>query len=294
MGKNKKKQKANPVQSVTPVDVAEKVRAALRSIIRDWKTLRAPLPVDAMPDFPSETPRFKVRGAESFEELQEQVIQFAGRVWQLKDGLIKWLKTRPGLELLLTDAIGRSVKISGGPNAERGVEDAAKLCLPLLLCADLYNTHKHYDDCNRSGYQPFLNGVQLDGTNVGSWGIRYDGARKSGEFTVANAAPVPFRIEILSRNHQAEFGDAVINVGIAFRHWLPVIRNMGLLSPTEKVDRAILDDLVKVEAEINGAKLFKPEDATIDLGSLSADQRFLLETDPGKFIANVAAASPKA
>lgn len=293
MGRNRKNKKTKPYQPPTPAVVGDKVRTALRSIVRDWRGLRAPLPIDAIPpEAPGDVPHFKVRGAESFEELHEQVIQFAGRVWQLKDGLIKWLKTRPGLDMTFSDGTGRTVTGGGGTNAERTIEDAAKLSLPLLLCADLYNTHKHYDDCNRSGYQPLLNGVQFDGTNVGVWGIRYDGARKSGELTVGNACPVPVRIEIISGNRDVSFGDAVVTIGRAFLHWLPFIRNMQLLSATDKADRAILEDLATVEAEVKRADAFKPGDAAIDLSELPVEQRLLASTDPDKLIEAILKQAP--
>jgi hypothetical protein len=255
MAKRKKKM----MQHSVLVGLDEKLCAALRSVIRDWQMLRAPLLVDEIknPLPTSGAQRFRVRGAESYEELQEGVIQFAGRVWQLKDGLIKWLQTRPSLRLVFSDtASGATVVGAGGDDAARTIEEAAKLCMPLLLCADLYNSHKHYDDCNRSGYQPFLNGVQLDGSKAGTLGIRYDGTRKIDEITVSNPTPVPFRIEVQSRNQPVDFGDAVVMIGRALNYWIPLVRQMELLSPSNAVDKAILDDLAVVEAAVKNANAF--------------------------------------
>ncbi len=268
--------------------IRDKIRFALRSIIRDWQSLHTPLLVDDVRvDIFSDSHRFRVPRAESAEELQEQVIQFAGRVWQLKDGLIKWLKLRMDLKIEFRDSLGRSVTGGGGSSAVKTIEDIAKLSLPLLLCADLYNTYKHYDDCDRSCYQPFLIGVQFDTSNAGALGIRYDGARKLGELTVENKTPVPLRIEICSRNHQFCFGDAVVTVARAFRHWLPLIRAMELLSTSDVADKAILYDLAKIEAEIESATPFKEGTKTIDLERLTIEQRRLAESDPAAFKANL-------
>jgi hypothetical protein len=271
MAKRKRKAKKSRRPVPAAASVGEKLRAALRSIIRDWQTMREPLPVDEITDrLPNDPQRFRIRGAESYEELQERVLKFAGRVWQLKDGLIKWLETRPSLKIDYVDpSTGTAVGASTGQNAEQIIEGAAKLCLPLLLCADLYNSHKHYDDCNRSGYQPFLNGVQFDGSAAGELGIRYDGKRKIGEIAVTNRLPVPFRIEIHSQNQPVNFGDAVITVGRAFKYWIPLIRQMELLSLGAGEDKAILEDLAVIEDTVKNASPFKPNDATIGLGTVT-------------------------
>jgi hypothetical protein len=204
MGGNRKNKKGKgskkPLAATSAPAIGNKIRAALRSIIRDWQSLHSPLLVDNVPvDVLSGSHRFRVPAGESAEELQERVIQFAGRVWQLKDGLIEWLKLRTALRIEFRDSSGRTVT-GGGTSAEKTIEDIAKLSLPLLLCADLYNTYKHYDDCDRSRYQPFLNGAQFDTSKAGVLGIRFDGARQLGELMVENKTPVPLRIEIHSRN----------------------------------------------------------------------------------------------
>lgn len=269
--------------------VGEKLRAALRSIIRDWLALCKPLPVDEiMPQLPTGACDFRVRGAESHEELQERVIQFAGRVWQLKDGLIRWLRMQPSLRMVFSDAAtgARLIEMSG-QDAKRMIEEAAELCLPLLLCADLYNTHKHYDDCNRSGYQPFLNGVQFDTSQAGVCGISYDGTRVKGDMTVSKPIPVPIRIEVHSRNHPVNFGDAVIVVGRAFCYWIPLIRQIDLLSPSAVRDEAILHDLDVVEEDVKKSNPFKLNDTVVDLHLLPIEERRLAQNDPAAFIAKI-------
>lgn len=276
-----------------PAEIGEKLRAALRSIVRDWRALRNPLPVDAISPRPgSGAQSFQVRGAESHEDLLERAIKLAGRVWQLKDGLIKWLAARPSFRIVVTDANTGSVFVgTGGEGAERTIEETAKLSLWLLLCADLYNTHKHYDNCNRSGYQPFLNGVHFDTSKAGGMGIRFDGATKTGEMTVANATPIPVRIEVASRNHPVSFGDAIVVIGRAFQHWVPLVRQMGLLVPPDRADVAILDDLIAFENVLKNLHPFDPSDSAIDLDKLPIDQRALAHRDPAAFVAKLQTSS---
>src|SRR5688572_15077289 len=104
MAKHKKKKNYLDRRMADKAAVAEKLRAAIRSITRDWKSLREPLPVDEIGgELPKGCQRYRVRGGDSFEELQERIIQFAGRVWQLKDGLIKWLWRHPDFTMVFTD-----------------------------------------------------------------------------------------------------------------------------------------------------------------------------------------------
>jgi hypothetical protein len=212
------------------------------------------------------------------------VLEFAGRVWQLKDGLIAWLKSQPESHLAWSDAKAESSIVFTGEAAEEAIEDGAKLHLPLMLCADLYNSHKHYADCNRSNYQPYLSGVEFDGSRVGVWGIKYDGARKIGDFTVANPNPVPWRIEILSGNHRVTFGDAVVVIGRAFHYWTPLLLQTPLFSPDDPEDHAVLEDLAEVREAMNTVDMFEPGDAAIDLGELPPEQRRIARDNPSAFV----------
>jgi hypothetical protein len=288
MSKRRKRPKT-PKRTI-PGAIGEKLRIAIRSIIREWRQLGRPLPVDPITsERPKGAQEYRVRGAESYEELQEKVVHLAGRVWQLKDGLIKWLAMRPDFTIAVHCRQTSSVYVgTGGQYAMRTVEETARLCIEALLCADLYNTHKHYDDCNRSGYQPYLGGVELDGRDVGLWGVYYDGARKIGDFTVANPVPVPYRIEVLSRNHPVTFGNALTVIGRAFAHWISLIRQMELLSPTSNVDKAILDDLAAIEVDIRQAKPFDQTEGVLNIDELSLEQRCLSRSDPAAFVSAVA------
>jgi hypothetical protein len=256
------------------------LRTKLRVILFQWKGLVEPLPIDeVLTPLPEGTPRYRVRGGESVEAIQARVIDFAGLVWQVKDGLINWLADHPTLKL----PVG-PFQIAGGSRAVTSVEEWAKLSLPLMLCADLYNTHKHYDDCNRSGHKPFLNGVAFDGSKAGAWGIYYNGARKTGDLLVTNRMPVPMRVELHSGTQPVDFGDAVIVIGNGFRHWIPVIRGMGLLAPNGLEDRAILDDLANMEAQVDRSSPFRAGDEVVDFKQLSTAEQKLARSDPAAFI----------
>lgn len=292
MAKSKKKHEPKPYTLDT---IAERVRAALRSILRDWKRLSRPLPTDPIPPRGQQgSYRFRVRGAESYEELQEEVLQFAGRVWQLKDGLIRWLKTRLQLRLTFTHlGTGQKVSGSGGTDAKRTIEDIAKMSLQLQLCADLYNTHKHYEDCDRSKYQPLLTGVRYQSA-AGGMAFRYDGTRKEAEILTAEAGSVSTRIEVHSGTHNVNFGDAVVLVGQAFRYWLPIILRMELLVPGNPVDRSLLEDLASFDAEVNQCELFVDGDTGIDIARLTADQQALAVSDPAALLAILGKERPSA
>jgi hypothetical protein len=288
MARRKRKRRFQTDTGTAVEQVDDKLRAALRSIVRDWRTLREPLPVDLVSENRPGGFQYRIRASESYEELQELVIQFAGRVWQLKDGLIRWLQTRSGLTLEFSDAdTGRKVVGSCGKSSEHTIENAAQLCMPLLLCADLYNSHKHYDDCNRSGFQPYLSGVQLQISNAGTIGIYYDGSRRTGDITVANKCCVPFRIEILSRNHPVNLGDAVVVIGRAFAYWLSLIRKVQLLASHSNQDKPILDDLRRMELEISASDPFGPADKVANISELPIQQRLLARDDPGSLLSTL-------
>ena len=294
MAKRKKKKKRSKSNNSSPANIGEKLRVALRSIIRDWRVLCEPLPLDESNEDPqSGAQRYRVRGAESYEELQERVLEFAGRVWQLKDGLIKWIETQTTLKMEFTDTNSGSKLVgTGGQDAERIIEEAAKLSIHLLLCADLYNTHKHYDDCNRSKYQPFLSGVAFDMGKSGVVGIRYDGTRKTGEITVADPNPVKFQIEMYSRNNPVNFGDAVVVVARAFWYWIPLIRQMGLLSSDNPEDKVILDDLESVNSAIKNLSPFAPDAPVVNINDLPVDHRRLANDDPAALMAKLQVGKP--
>jgi hypothetical protein len=124
MAKRKpKKKRKHGQRSVDAKSVGEMLRVALRSIIRDWQTLREPLPVDEITTpLPTGAQRFRIRGAESYEELQERVIEFAGRVWQLKDGIIKWLQTRESLHITIAPSnLDTTVAVTCSPKPDPDV-----------------------------------------------------------------------------------------------------------------------------------------------------------------------------
>lgn len=267
-------------------DLKKAIQSALRGIVRDWRELRAPLPVDRIePLPPNGAQQYRIRGAESYERIQERVVSLAGRVWQLKDGLIGWLRLQTPAQVVFTEPILSTTVVSTtGEGAEAFIEDVAKASIPLLLCADLYNTFKHYNECDRSGWSPFLNGVEFDSSASGTMGIHYDGRRKTADLTVSTPGAVPVRVELCSRTHPVCFGDAVIVIGRAFRHWLPLVRAQGLLSPDDVEDQVILAELMWFEASIADESPFKPGTAVVDVTMLPIADRQLALTSPRAFI----------
>lgn len=271
----------------------DQIRGALRSIIRDWQSLHAPLPLEEMDgDILSGKYRYRVRET-SYEELVEHVTEFAGRVWQLKDGLSKWLEGVPGLEIAFFSPVTNRMEIrQSGSGARKAIEDYAKTSIPLLLCADLYNSYKHYEECNRSGFSPVLHGVQFcssDGKAMPS-GLRLDGARKLIDLRLENALEIRFRIEMVSRSQPLNFGDAVVMAGKAFNVWVTFIRQINFLQLNDKVDNILSDDLYGIEREVAQATAF-PDDGGrgIDLSVMSEEERAQLWTDPSTFVASICA-----
>lgn len=289
MASGKKKQK-KVSDSLHPIDaVGDQLRTAIRKILRDWKTLRAPLPVDALPEPVQGDLLYRVRGAESYEELQQRVITFAGLVWQLKDGLIQWLRHKPDLTIVLQNpATAETYVGTGGEHAKDTIEAMAKNNVMLLICADLYNDHKHYTNCNRSKYAPFLSEVRLAfGEATGGVGMLYDGAKKIGDFLVRKPAGVPWRVEVHSRTQPVNFGDAVLLVGRGFQHWMSLVRQMELLSSHRIEDKVILDELDVMNQQLAESNPFLPEDQgrVKSMDGMSVEDVRLHRDNPAAFAA---------
>jgi hypothetical protein len=210
MNKRRYSTRANvPIQS--PAQVADGVQVELRGILRRWQLLRRPfdqfVQVEGLPE---DHPRWRLVSFTSYEAVQDEVLAFAGGVWQLKDRLKKWV-----------DVKRLSLSIS--------IEKWAETNRPLLVCADLINAKKHGGPGNRSGYAPFLSGVHLILAHAGVLGMRYDGVNLLDEFLVTNPVPVPWRVEVWTSDGKGTLGDAVELIGRAFASWVPVIRTLKVL-----------------------------------------------------------------
>jgi hypothetical protein len=236
--------------------IATGLRVELRSVIRQWEKLRHPLSLGEIVPRPESSPRHRVKGVQSYEDLQERVVQFAGSVWQLKDRFKLFVEAAK-LELRDWDAIGRDVPTT--------IEEQAAKWMPLMLCADLYNAKKHGENRNRSGVDPVVSGVHLDTSTSGILGIWYDGARKIGDILTTNATPVPWGIEILSSDGTYSFGDAVVVVTRAFHYWFPFVRQLGVMDAQDPEWQALLEDLTKIEDWVKVTEPFKPGDAVVNM-----------------------------
>lgn len=237
-------------------NLAGEIKKELRSIIRQWKKLHKPLRCSEKVNVPEGTPPYRIEGAQSYEELQELILRFAGSVWQLKDRLKLWVKAK-GLELRET--------VSNGKQARTSIEEAVKKSPNLLLCADLYNTKKHGKlDCPRTDYSPILSGVSFDTSKSGVIGINYDGqASMTGDIVATNSEQVPFRIEILSGDGKNCFGDAVVVITRGFGYWIPVIRQLGVLGDDPE-SKWITDNLCCIEEYLGNTSPFKSGDNMVD------------------------------
>jgi hypothetical protein len=289
MGKNRKPKYKKP--PMPPPAIKDQLRTAIRTIVREWQSLRQPLPVVAIPDpVPNGAQRYRVLGIEFHEDLQKRVAEFAGLVWQLKDGLIEWLRHRPDLTIKMTNpALGQAVVGTCGDTAAQTIEELAKCSISLMLCADIYNGYKHYADCDRSGYSPCLSELWLDLSNAGEVAAHIDGATKTNDFTVKSPEPVPFWIDISSRKRNMGFGDAVVNIGRGFVFWITLMKNVGLLSSDDAEDKAIVYLMDRMEREVAEAKPFRKEGRhpVVKWDQLTPEELQLANVDPDAFLARV-------
>ncbi len=234
-------EKRNSV-NLTPEKIANEIRAELRSILRARRDLYTPLQRFEPVTDPDGSTRFyvlfdmhrrirfqglklgvlKIYRAPN-ERIYDCVLDFAKAVWHLKDRLHQYAKATKQLV---------------------EVDDISQNSRNLLVCADLANKKKHGRNQNRSKLDPHLGLVNFDTSKNGPIEMYNDGAMKHEELIVANSIPIPFSIEILGQN-DVVLADAreIINAG--FCDWLPLIKQLGILSgdnPESKALRTILFD----------------------------------------------------
>src|SRR5262245_49880380 len=126
--RNRKGRKSGSHNSKTADQIGAEIRTQIRSIILQCEHLKAPLKTVTEVQPNSET-MYRIEGADSYERLQDQILDFAGSVWQLKDRLKKYADLMK-LDLRATDATGKSVKTN--------IETDAPKSLALMVCADLW------------------------------------------------------------------------------------------------------------------------------------------------------------
>jgi len=228
-------------------EIAGQIRQELRGVLRLWKDLRTPIerfePFRATPGDPYRyyvqfdvRPRRRIKGLQiglkslsvPDERIQDQVLEFAKAVWQLKDRLRQWAK-----------AVG----------ARSDVEVTAKKNTSLLVCSDLANLKKHGRCENRSGLNPHLGTVRFDTSESGMVEFFYDGATKEKELIVSRPVPIPFRVDVKTHDGSDVLGDAVEIIADAFKAWLPVIEELGVLSADDPETRRLRELLRPLEDE---------------------------------------------
>ncbi len=223
-------------------NIAAEIRRELRSILRLWNDLHAPLQkFEPLSPLPAEGPRFyvafdlrprrrisglKLGGLANLslpdERIQGAVWEFAERVWHLKDRLHQWVKAT-------------------GDNTD--VEAFVKTSQRLLICADLANKKKHGRSENRSKLNPQLGNVIFDTSKSGAIEFFYSGAGKDKELLVANPVPIRFTVELLIHDGTASLGDAVEIIHQAFTEWLPLIQKLGILSGDDNETKLLREQL---------------------------------------------------
>jgi hypothetical protein len=209
----------------TPDQIAADIRIELRSIVRGLQHLRQPFTeFDDVPGLPEGHPRFRLKQAACYEEVQRRVLEVAGAIWHLKDRLKLWVAAR-------------SLTIS--PT----IEELVAGNLALLLCSDLINAKKHGECKNRSGYGPRLGGLRIDINGNGAVAMRYDGAAKEDEILVTHRVPVPFQVEIISGDGRGTFGNAAEVIEKAFDVWRQVICQLGILAAPDPESQLLLRHL---------------------------------------------------
>ena len=142
------------------------------------------------------------------EKIQDEVLQLAESVWQLKDRLKQWARVQRN---------------------HINVEKIALQNKYLLICADLANNKKHGGMDNRSGLGPKLDEVSFDTSKSGMLELFYEGDSKEKVLLVTNPVPISYSVNILTNNGQS-LGDAVGIISKAFIVWLPVIQQLNILS----------------------------------------------------------------
>ncbi len=173
------------------------------------------------------------------ERILDGVYRLAESVWHLKDRLKTWGQAQ-GLDL--------------------NVESHAASAGSLLIVADLANMKKHGELLRpRSNRSPRLgvlrhdeNGradkegsglVSFDTSNSGVVEVFYDGSRKDKELLVTHAVPIPFKVEVLVDDGGTSLGNAVDFIYSAFREWLPIIDDAGVLSDGDRESEELLKGL---------------------------------------------------
>lgn len=186
----------------TAAQIKDEIQTEIRCIIKYRKALL--MPTNSL----------------DYEEIQKNIIAFAGAVFHFKERLAAWAKKS---------------NVSMTPT----ISEIAENNVSLLVCGDLFNYKKHGGCENRSKLSPLLSGATLK-TEGGPIGLRFDGKMKSGELDRS----VPFVVEIYCSENRT-LGNAVEFISKAFSIWTPIMRQIGLLRQEDGVDAMLLKELAQ-------------------------------------------------
>ncbi len=222
------------------------IRSELRSIVRNSCELRRPIDrFRTSPDRPVGVPRHFVlfdsmpRGEViglrinclqvhfPVEAISERAALLAASVWHLKDRLNHFAK-----------ATRAAVDTNAWANGSRDLQ----------ICEDIGNHKKHGHNQNFSGLRPQLAPtVAFDTSQSGLLENYYNGAIKHWVLLVTNPIPIPYRVDV-SEGAGAVIGNAADTIHAGFEHWLPLIKQLGVLDGGGREEAALRDVLFPGQA----------------------------------------------
>lgn len=233
--------------------VAYEFRAELRSILRQICDLHRPIErFERDPSRSSNEPQFyvmfnmrprrKIIGlkiqsksiSHPDERILDAVLELAKSVWHLKDRIVKWLQVCNLMEC--------------GGLSKKSIETWVGGNLNLRIAADLANEKKHGENRIRSKLRPSVPLVEFDTSQHGVLEIFYDGAIKEQELLVSNPLPLPFSVPVVSLVTNERIGDAAQILEDAFRSWLPLIRQIGVLVGIDPETIRLRQEIAQLEA----------------------------------------------
>lgn len=242
--------------------IATEIRSEIRRIIRKWYTLKTPLQNFREVDRPKGSPnkqvlfgtsllgdnplkledvgvRLKCKYGLPDERMDDAFNDFAGSVWHLGDRIRRWDRARGTPAIVVHKTFEKHIK--GNSN--------------LLICGDLINEKKHATIGKRSGSYSWLSNTHFDTSNSGEVEFWYKGNVKEAILLVSSANPIPFHIDIYSSDspnashdihydENAKIGNAIDIISAGFLHWLPLIRDFGIINNDGPEDKAIIQLLM--------------------------------------------------
>ncbi len=230
----------------TSEQIANGIRIELRSIIRQWDSLRRPFnSFRTLAHRPEGEPRYyvlfdnnprrRIRGLKAKikeiklpdERIHDEILHLAQSVWHLKDRLNQLAKAK---------------------KKEVGIEALVNQSVHLQVCSDLANEKKHGRTENRSGVSPKLSLVKFNTSMNGTLEFFYDGVSKEKELLVTNPVPIPYTVDILINDGKESLGDAVEYICKAFDCWLPTIRQLDIVKKDDS-ERKLVELLYPSQKE---------------------------------------------